>query len=873
MSLPDNSYTAAAELAADWDDDPGRRIYEHLEEMDYGLAGALERGLNVRHLHESKEERNCYEHAIHAYTLAEELGLDPRFFEIEEGQTSHAFIDLKIDGKRYHLDQGRFGPIRDYSDHQVRLKDSPVTDSLTKNYKSITEKSEDQLSQDIEDLREDTVAMLARGQRLEKFDHGETTVYDKLNFDREDDALERMISVYEPRGHLNHLIRVRRYIDEDGDIEATETILADIDSAGWNTAWGEREIGRLEDGKLKPAEDLPDELKDNIARVMDYEQQAGDDLIYTDREREQLWDHYRNAVEGQLADGYTGFRGKDLKDELDRLKDLKDDDPERFHTELDWMRYLHDTADQPIPDEETVRELLPKYINRHREVLEAARQQDHDSAIRTILEDIDSPTRDTAPELDPGRRIDEIRNHSLASTYEDLADDLDQLRDGETVDLGQHQGLLAADPSLQEQTTDLLEYLAAKDEETGLEDHLQTVQNTLPSAEHDLEDPYDTITDSWSIDTDRMDLTRTLRFDDGTISTYNAILELTYDIDPIDPDDSIEVSMYDTPDESEERLHYGTFTVEEEPDIDLETIQETVLSNRAEIRDQTPLNAPDPQKDSDVFEENTRAIALYSIYFRDEDDMPHVWTEDELDAFNRQVREEAEFALASPFVPIDQKDEAREEIAVTTDMFDDDWQHYAVAQHNKLESIRSTDPDRFEDLIEERFGPEEMAEEYVKKFYDIANEHVLGDKDLEQAHEIQDRVQDGIRASLPGPADIEDLATRTGLTSLQDATRTIESTGYSWDQKAARFEDSLDELQKDLDMIETEQQKEDLDDALVSLHTRIADRERYQDWDGSDDLDGRLKDARETVQDHIPFEDRADELEADKLETVLDRLA
>jgi hypothetical protein len=870
MSLPDESYEAAAELTADWDDDPARAIYEHLEEMDYGLAGALERGLNVRHLHETDDERNCYEHAIHAYTLAEESGLEPRFFEIEEGQTSHAFIDLEIDGTRYLLDQGRFGPIQDYSDHQVRLEDSPVNDSLTKNYRSITEQSEDQLSQDIEDLREDTVAMLARGQRLEKFETGETTVYDKLNFDRDEDALERMISVYEPEGHLNHLIRVRRYIDEDGEVEDTETILADIDSAGWNTAWGERKIGQLEDGRLQPADELPDELKENVARVMDYEQQAGDGLIYTDSEREQLWDQYSTAVDGQIGDGYTGFRGKDLKEELDRLRDLRDDDPERFHTELDWMRYLADTVDEPIPDDETVKQMLPAYIDRHKEILEAARDQDHHGAIETILEDMDSPTRETAPELNPGQRIDEIRDRGLASSYDDLADDLDQLRDGETADLGQHQHLLAADPSLREQTTELLQYLAAEDGETEIEDQLQTVQDALPSTEEDLESPYDTITDSWELDPDEMDLTRSLLFDDGTVSTYDAILELTYDIDPIDPGEGIAVSMYETPDGIDERLHYGTFTVEDESEIDLETIQETALGNLETIRDQTPLNAPEPQKDSDVFEENTRAIALYSIYFRDDEDMPHLWTEDELDAFNQQVREEAEFALASPFVPVDQKDEAREEIALVTDMFDDDWQHYAVAQHNKLESLRTTDPDRFEDLIEERFEPEEMAEEYVKKFYDIANEHVLGDEDLEQAHDIRERVEDGLQASLPDPAEIQDLASETGLASLTEATRTVESTGYSWEQKAQRLEDSLEALEDDIDLIESEQEKKELEDALVSLHARMTDRERYQDWEGSDELDDRLEDAQATVEDHVPFEDRSDEIEMD---AVLDQLA
>ncbi|MDY6771228.1 MAG: hypothetical protein SV186_04715 [Candidatus Nanohaloarchaea archaeon] len=881
MELPDESLAAAEQTVSQWDEQTPRAIYEHVEELDYGLAGALDRGLNVRYPHELEDEANCYEHAIYAYTLAEALDMEPRFFEAHEDATTHAFIDVQHDGDRVHIDQGRFGPVEYYGDTQLQLQESPVNDNLSKDYNRIEHKSEAELVQDIEDLREDTVAMIAKGQRLDKLEDGERTVYDKVNFHRDEDVFERMISFYEPIGHNNHLIRVRRHVDEDGEVTDTETVLADIDSAGWNKAWGEQEIGRFSDGAFQPADDLPDELRENVAKVMQYEDQAGDGLLYTDEEREKVWRWYSERVEHQISDGHTGFRGRSLKDELDRLESLRDNDPERFHTELDWLRFLHDTADQPIPDSDEVRELLPDYIDRHTDVLGLVRSQNYDSAIDTIADNLDSPTRETSPDIDVPERIDEIRERGMSSAYDDLADDLeaaifDETEDTPTFsDMEKHHNLLAVDPGLQEAYSEILSYMAAATDSAAnserLDEELAAVEDLLPSSVEHHDDPFEDTTSRWEFDDEAYELVRTVTMDDGTTSTYDAVLELRYDMDELGGLNGIDVELYDTIDSLDDRLTYATFRVDKEEDITQERIQDAVTDNLERLQEQPNLDAPAPERQDDVIAKNPRGVAVYSIFFRDDEDMPHLWNKDELDDFTRQVREEAEFALASPFIPADEKDEAREEVQLANgDLFDDEWQHYAVAQHNKMISLQSKDEVTFDELVEDAFDEEERASEYAKKFYDIADGFIRGEDNIKESEEVKERVRRGIDARIPDRDDVASFAERHGHGTVDELNDVIASTGLSWEQKAERISDGLDELQDSIDDIGSVEEQEELYGSLLSFKHRIRDRRRYREWRDDTSLEDELAATREEVRDHVPLQepDGLDDTVAAALEDV-----
>ncbi|MDY6777710.1 MAG: hypothetical protein SVU32_03530, partial [Candidatus Nanohaloarchaea archaeon] len=394
MQLPEKTASFARATVDGWEDDLPQRIYDTAAELDYGLSGALEQGINLRYPHEVDEETNCHERAVYTYSLASALDLEPRFFEIEEDwedPLKHAWIDVEWDGERYVIDpaQNRFGRVVSYGDQKLRVE-TPDGNTETKEYAFIEQRNEETIAQDIEDLREDTVAMIQDGQKLGELTEGQTRIYDKVNFDREENAFERMASFYDPFGFLNHLIRSRTYVSMDGEQKNTETLFADIDDAGWKHAWGERELAQSVDGerRLQDRSEIDDAALENMVRVVSYEQGCPDqELRYSEKEREQTWQDLQDRLE-QLPDEPTGFRGRHAQNEIDRLAALREKDQQAFQREMDWRTYLRKNRMITVPDKQ-YEEILKQYIERHTETHYTIRQSDHQNAVETAKQQLD----------------------------------------------------------------------------------------------------------------------------------------------------------------------------------------------------------------------------------------------------------------------------------------------------------------------------------------------------------------------------------------------------------------------------------------------------------------------------------------------------
>lgn len=692
MDLPDETAEYAREETADWDEDLARSIYERGQELDYGLSDAMADELFARYPHEIDGQANCYEQAVFCYALADALELEPRFFETEQGSILHAHVDVEEDGERVIIDpfHGVHGTVEGYADTWLELEDG-----YRKTYHNITEKTEDEIATDIQDLRDHPEAMVRDGQRLVKWSDPEETVYDEVHFDPDHGRLERVISQSLVPSHLDHIIRMQTDYHEDGQEE--RIIFSDALNASWGDVSGEHQLAVLEDGELR-VDDIDPEAADNIAKVLGYDGN-GSDPMYDRDEHLMTLEDLRDRI-APFQDEYTGFRGESMVDRVDWLEDRQDEDPRTFHRHMDWLTHLRQ---HPDPVEEVDEDDVRTYLEAHQELLERVTSADHHDAYEQLKAAIDPD--DVAPDDGTG----------LSPRQQAVAEEPSQWI-----------GLLATDPELREAL-----------------DRSGDLPALFDEYDRELEDPDDafqTIVREWELDERELRYRVTLQ--DNGYATHNAVAEVRT---TFEDDGSIagrELSLRDTVKDKEHSYELARID-EDVLDHDHEQLREAIMEKSEELRSVTALNAPEPRTDRPIVDQNPFSIAGFSM-FRDSEELPFLRTEEELQEFGELLETESEALAGSPYARYGLRREAEEELEYIKDL---DGEHRTrLLQMNSMLSLRELDDHSvFTEFVQDRVPEfEDRLEEYSRRHIEFVYDDI--EREAEKIRRTEQLMAEGIRS-------------------------------------------------------------------------------------------------------------------------------
>ncbi|MDY6777711.1 MAG: hypothetical protein SVU32_03535, partial [Candidatus Nanohaloarchaea archaeon] len=326
--------------------------------------------------------------------------------------------------------------------------------------------------------------------------------------------------------------------------------------------------------------------------------------------------------------------------------------------------------------------------------------------------------------------------------YQELAGDLQAIKNGDHVEnpVERYDTLLLSDRNARLATQQVL-----RQADSSVSDDYHERFQQLFTSNETAAFPIDTVEDTVTLDPDGRELRIERRFDDGSISPYQTIVELEVSFDPKGTVNQRTASFYETKKNTDARYDLGSLEFDDLDDIGLEAVQEAAREQLDEILSTRHLEAPEPVSDRDFLDRNTEAIGLYSIMYQDPEEMPLIFDRGTLDDFRSRLIQEAEWTIESPYQPVDEKKEALREIDEFRSIEDDAWELYGQMQHNKLESLRQKgEEERARDLIAEAFPTEtEQMEAYARKLYFLFEEHVQDQSErLEGLTEIaSDRIQ------------------------------------------------------------------------------------------------------------------------------------
>lgn len=707
MGLPDETEAYAAAVAADWDeDDLPRAIYDHGDALDYGIADAIDRGLLVRYPHEIDGQANCYEQAVLCYSLADACDLDPRFFEVEEGEMLHGFVDVEDGDDRVVIDpfQNRYGAVAEYADSWMELEDGE-----RKEFHAIEQKDEDAIAADIEDLRDSPAALLRDGQRLVKWYEDDGNIYDNIHFDPDQQRLERLIMKYTSHGPFNPLVRMQTDYQEDGQEE--RIVFSAARGIDWTDATQEHRLAVREDGDLELL-DRDSEVADAIAASVNYEG-GHEERMYSEEDHRETLEHMRAQIE-DIRDDYTGFRGKSLVKTVESLEEDAEEDPEAFHRRADWFTHLrkHPEPTETVPDE-----AVDRYLDAHRQLLDRMTAADHHAGYERLQELID-PSEPSADPADPAAR------QRLAATDDPVA-------------------LLAADPDLRERMgDDLPAFFGHYDREI-----------------EGLERPYEEIVKDWELG--EQELIYSIELRDGDFATHDARLELTTSFEADGTIAGRTVSLMDRVHETD--ATYTLAEVEGGLDQDPDAMLDAVVARADEIAGTSAITAPEPTTDIPIVDQNSFSTAAYTL-FRDADELPVFQDEDELEAFADQLRQEASTLMDSPYPRNGLREEAQEDIEFLEEIDGID-RTIALHMNDVLNQYFLGDDAEIDERVHDRFPAfEDRLREYAKRhthfLYDEAQE------DQELIERTEQLISDGLQERQTEDTGAEPLLEQEELAEL-----------------------------------------------------------------------------------------------------------
>jgi hypothetical protein len=861
--LPQASLEAGQEIADDLDveESPARAIYEHGSELDYGLSGALEDGTWLRYPHEIEDEANCYEQALYCYAIADAMDLEPRFFEIDEGM-AHGFIDVEdpTADERVLIDpfMNLFGAVEYYGDKEVRVKDNSLDSTTIKEYKTIDQMDDLTIRARTEDLREHSLHMLQDGQKFDTRELLDGRAYDKIHYDAEEDSLVRMISFYDEPGFLDRTIELRWSLDDDGEVQEQTTRFSSMESANWTESWGGGDIADVGDDGYDIEDELPDKVKETIAGVVTYQEKSGDDLIHDRNELASFWEDYSDQMESLFSD-HSGFIGRSVYSDFDRLTNLEDTDEDRFWQRLDWLRFLEENAPIEVPDDGAVAEQVPAYLEKHRAVLEEMQDVPTDSAVETVLADVQDQRsgddRRPITELE-----DEMDAKGLSSAYTDMVDDIRAIMEEDDEAIGpddiepleQYHPLMIIDEDVRDVLMSFVTSLADEDSAdipfAALE-FIQPVQGFV-GQEHDTEHPRGDITSEWEFDQEEHILTYRAKMEPGKLGRYDSYIEVIHSFDRLgNREDGKRVRMYDSIDATDEEYLFVDVEVDEIDDIDLDTVQDEARQRTARMDIERPLHAPEPSREESLLMKNADAVAFFANFHGSTEDAPRFFTEEQLDSFVHDLEKEYQWVRDAPYTSEAETEFAQEQLEEIQENQDAE-DPYLLREQNKLFSLAENGEDAtLRGLVQDEFdSPEEQAAQYVKRHFDLVDEQLQSEAYDDRAEEMLGLASEGIRLDLPGPADIRQFAADEEIAPMEDMASALQSRAKSWPQKTEGIRDGLERLDDEFDRYDTGDQGR-ITAALDGIRLAMQERRRYQGWK-EESGDDTVEQIDRFVQDH-----------------------
>lgn len=880
-AIPDttqDSVTAvAAEIRDDHDTawDRAAAIYETGRGLDYGLSGALEQRDWARYPDELNGQANCHEVAVRSYLLADALDLEPRFFRTDLG-IDHRFIDVQAGDDRIVVDpfHNVFGPVQ-YDDTRRSMADNDLTNKTQDEYGYIQEMDAAAVIDEFDTLRESPAGMLRNRQKLGEVETDTAPVKDWLRYDEDDEVLERWITRYSDIGFRSPMVRVT-YDAATG--EQTETVYSTMESFGFNYCLGSHDLTDADGDLVTALGDLPDPVREDILKRGQYEQQAGDGLLYTAAERDAFWETYRDRQE-TLWEDHTGFFGREVWNAFTWIRDRADDQPDRFDRVVDWLLFLDDHADQDLPDDDQVAELLPAYLDQHRTIHDLADDRYADAVAAAVDGITDSYTPSAA---DPEPVPDRIAEQGIAAAYQDLADAV--AADASITDW---HPLLAVDPTLRGQLDDLVA------DDTAITDLGTPVQEQFPDA------PY-TGEREWTYDPGQRQLTHEIRFDDA-VSAYATRIDTVYTFDRTGDLTDRRLRIRETTEHCDDAYVLVDRSIDDIDDVTIADLQTAAVDRLETIQDRSVLDAPQPTMDTDFLAKNRVATAVYSRFKLPDDDLDRLFPDDDLDAFRDRLTDEYETVADSPYRPVDDRQEAaelRDLLLFRDDLVDDleamdaddldafqdeldamdlseteqqqaetllDLADQGGAQaaldiideYNLAVSRRQNDRyDPITDAVRGRYTPEEQLEQYMKQCCDPFEDVLWTDTYADERDTLIDHVATGIQQQTPSAATIDAAVTALdaplGATLAGVNDRIDASIAWSW--KGPELAEQLAALPEQYDAIQRDAETTVVADALDGFAARLTDRRRYQDWTAATDIDlvDRIDAAQDALADVSP---------------------
>lgn len=703
MKLPDEIHSRAVKEAEEIEGP--RDLYERGEELDYGLSGAIGEEW-LRFPHEIDDEANCYEQAVFLYSIADAADMEPRFFEIYEdrAEMSHGFIDVKHDGERVLVD-----PFQETAGKPLYRPDRVEVEGLHDNeipYKGIRKLEPDEILDTVRKYRENPRDLLENGQQIREED------LENGKFKERIETIEgglKILSFFH-----NSDIAGFHHHGAITDLENGNTEFFDFERESWGNITRQHIL--TEDGKPRPPEELSEDSRYHITKLMAYQDRRDGDRIFTREDLDEFWGRYKENIEDHCKPA-TVYNGQQMVDELESLKELRDENPEEFHDRMDWLRFLDESEEIPELDSER----LDSYLDTHRDFFEAIRDPELDQELEDAVKD----TRDVETS---GRDLpfDWGAYGTVKDTVsENAADMIDEVLP-----------LLAADENA-------YSHAISKGD-----DRIQDSLENLLTEERD----YDFYTESsceWQIDRDSKKAVRRERIGEDDFSTLNSFVELQHSFEPDGQLKPSKIVFHDTLPYSDSRITHLEAEISNLDDLDYEELEDRIVEdkNPSELE----LWAPEPSDEFNLLDVEAQVVALTSI---ERSEAPLFHAEEELLEYFDQARENLKYSTDNEelLLPSLIKD-SEKSIEILRERKDD----LAVLEKNMIREYEEN-PEELQQLVDEELDQEEQYRNYLSPFLDTLDQMINHHND--KGKEITELLEEGYLQTIPSQEMIERRASK-----------------------------------------------------------------------------------------------------------------
>jgi hypothetical protein len=217
--------------------------------VNYGYGEAVLSGKFLRFPHEVDKEHECLENAVRKFVIAQQLGLNPRFFQVfgyREGisgirrstpiRYDHAFIDVDTGRKRRILidnQLGLFGRVT-YKESSIVVQQNWRSFNTVRDFDELVELTEEQIVERINYLRtpEGALSMLATGQNLFGFSTSFGYALNMVKYVFAENILESHITMSPPISANKALIN-RMQLDEKGRVKDSVLEFSTYTESSW----------------------------------------------------------------------------------------------------------------------------------------------------------------------------------------------------------------------------------------------------------------------------------------------------------------------------------------------------------------------------------------------------------------------------------------------------------------------------------------------------------------------------------------------------------------------------------------------------------------------------------------------------------------